>query len=186
MTMQSETTEPKIKLSWIGLILLLAFGVVWLIHSAGGPATDSAGAPLEPAPIPGHPAPEISLVSTTGQSVKLSDFKGQPVLINFWATWCTPCRLEIPYLQAVYKDPGNELVILGVNATAQDGGDINGFIRELGMTYPVLLDTDGQAFDAYQARGLPVSIFVDRNGLVHEVYRGLLTASYVREKRREL
>lgn len=186
MTMQSETTEPKIKLSWIGLILLLAFGGVWLIRSVGGPTTGSAAAQLEPAPIPGHPAPEISLVSTTGQRVKLSDFKGQPVLINFWATWCTPCRLEIPYLQAVYEDPGNELVILGVNATSQDGGDINGFIRELGMTYPVLLDTEGQASNAYQARGLPVSIFVDRNGIVHEVYRGLLTASYVREKRREL
>jgi thiol-disulfide isomerase/thioredoxin len=125
-------------------------------------------------------------MSTAGEPISLSDYKGRPVIINFWATWCGPCRAETPDLQAVHRELGDDAVILGVNVTIQDQGDIDGFLQEFGVTYPVVLDTEGKAFTTYKVLGLPTTIFVDRDGIVSEVFTGPVNKAYVESKLGEL
>ncbi len=181
MTTHTNPSSQTAMVRWIILLgVALVLGGAWVILNRV--PTDAASNTLAPAPVKGHPAPEISLVSTTGQTVNLSDFKGKPVIINFWATWCPPCRAETPDLQAVHREIGDKVVLSGVNMTSQDGGDINGFLREFGVTYPVVLDTEGAAAKAYNILGLPTTVFVDRNGIINEVFTGAVNKAYVESK----
>lgn len=165
----------------LGAVLIL--GGAWTITNRI--PGDSTG-DLSPAPIKGHPAPELVLNTTTGGQMRLSDNKGKPVIINFWATWCPPCRAETPDLQAIHRELGDELVIFSVNLTSQDGGDIEGFMNEFGVTFPVGLDVDGSAALSYNVLGLPTTIFIDRNGIVNEVFTGAVNKAYIEAKLSEL
>ena len=110
------------------------------------------------------PAPDFTLRDLKGNQVSLSDFRGQPVVLNFWATWCMPCRVEIPYLEALYtkyKDQG--LVVIGMN-TETDYMKVKHF-AEPRMSYTVLLDGQTQA-QAYDVSGIPCTYYIDREGLI--------------------
>lgn len=170
---------------WIILLgVVLVLGGIWtIINRVPG---DNAGIDLAPAPIKGHPAPELVLNTTTGEQVRLSDFKGKPVLINFWATWCPPCRAETPDLQAIHRELGDELVIFSVNVTSQDGGDVEGFMNEFGVTFDVALDVDGTAGRSYNVLGLPTTVFIDRDGIINEVFAGAVNKAYIEAKLSEL
>jgi thiol-disulfide isomerase/thioredoxin len=106
--------------------------------------------------------------------VQLSELRGQPVMINLWASWCPPCRAEMPAIEKVYqayKDRG--LVVLAVNTTFQDNeADAAAFVREFGLTFLIPLDRDGSVSKRYQLRGLPSTFFVDRNGIIRSVVIG--------------
>ncbi len=111
------------------------------------------------------PAPEISLKTLRGEQAKLSDYRGQVVLLNFWATWCGPCREEMPSMEKLwqtYREQG--LVILAV--ATDNGGEsrIKNFARRLKLTFPILLDPNSLASDLYQVSGVPVSFLIDRQG----------------------
>ena len=128
--------------------------------------------------VVGQPAPDFTLNTLDGNQVSLTDFRGPPVLINFWATWCSPCRLEMPGLVRAYEThQADGFVILAVNLTAQDRvTDVNAFVAEFKMTFPVLLDESGAVADEiYRLRGLPTSIFVDRDGRVARMQIGVMT-----------
>lgn len=125
----------------------------------------------------GSPAPDFTLEDLTGELHSLSDHLDQVVLINFWTTWCPPCREEMPALQEAYdryREQG--FVVLGVNWTEVDDPDqIEPYIQELELTFPILLDTDSYVSeDLYQLLGLPTSVFVGRDGIVREVFIGAL------------
>jgi cytochrome c biogenesis protein CcmG, thiol:disulfide interchange protein DsbE len=125
-----------------------------------------------PAPLPDHPAPDLALRQLDGTSLALHDLRGQVVLINIWATWCPPCRAEMPAIQqayASYRDRG--LVVLAINQR-EDATTITPFLEQHGLTFPTLLDHDGQASATYQASALPSSFFVDRRGVIRAVYHG--------------
>ena len=125
----------------------------------------------DPAPLPDHPAPDLALPQLDGTQRTLRALRGQVVLINIWATWCPPCRAEMPAIQqayTAYRDRG--LVVLGVNQR-EDVAAIAPFLEKYGLTFPILLD-DGQASARYQASALPSSFFVDRRGVIRAVYRG--------------
>ncbi len=170
---------------WGGLIVLaLVLGGAWTLINRVPQTSPAASLPV--APIKGHPAPEIALDTLDGQTVRLSDFRGKPVIVNFWATWCPPCRAETPELQALHRELGDKVVLLGVNVTSQDNGDVAGFVREFGVTYPILLDVDGKAFQDYNILGLPTTIFIDRNGIVNEVFTGAVNKAYIESKLPEL
>jgi len=136
----------------------------------------------------GDPAPELVLESLDGSTVRLSDYRGRPVLINFWASWCAPCREEMPELQKVFAaQQADGLVILAVNTTFQDRvEDVRRMRTELGLTFPILLDRDGKAAAAYRASAWPTSVFVDRQGRVHLVQVGPMSWRFVESVLREI
>jgi thiol-disulfide isomerase/thioredoxin len=135
----------------------------------------SAGADLPSAPRPGHPAPDFALVDIDGKIVKLSDLRGKPVLINFWTTWCPPCRAEMPDIETVYQRHKAEgLVVLGVDVQ-EERDTVSGYLQKGGFTWTFLLDQTGDTFfGKYRGAAFPSSFFVDRDGVVQDVSIGAL------------
>lgn len=132
-----------------------------------------------PAPREGHPAPDFTLLDLTGQPVRLADLQGQVVLINIWATWCPPCRAEMPMIQASYEEYRDQgFTVLAVNSR-EDAATVAGYMEASSLTFPALLDFDGSVSNAYQARVMPSSFFVDRAGVIRAVYRGPLARSVI-------
>jgi peroxiredoxin len=118
----------------------------------------------------GHP--DLALPQLDGTQLTLRELRGHMILINIWATWCPPCRAEMPAIQqayAAYRDRG--FIVVGVNQR-EDASVVAPFVEQHGLTFPILLDRDGQASAAYQANALPSSFFVDRNAVIRVVYRG--------------
>ncbi|RST77125.1 TlpA family protein disulfide reductase [Siminovitchia acidinfaciens] len=117
----------------------------------------------------GKLAPDFELATLSGETVKLSDYRGKKVILNFWATWCPPCRAEMPHMQSFYeknKDKGIEIV--AVNLTSMDNGkmQIDKFKKEYGLTFDILLDEDGDIGMQYQAFTIPTSYIIDTNGKI--------------------
>jgi thiol-disulfide isomerase/thioredoxin len=110
----------------------------------------------------GELAPNFTLTSTDGSMVALLDYRGQPVVLNFWAPWCAPCREALPMLDATGND---DLVVLGI-AVRESPDQVSAFAAELGLALPLLIDQNGQVSDAYRVRGLPTTIFADRGGII--------------------
>jgi peroxiredoxin len=127
-------------------------------------------------PVVGTAAADFSLVDLDGKVHRLSDYRGQVVLINFWATWCKPCTTEMPAMQTTYdrlREQG--FVVLAVNEL-EDEAKVREHIRTYAHTFPVLLDSSNRVANMYGVFGLPVSVFVDPQGIVQEYVKGgLLT-----------
>ena len=133
-------------------------------------------------PLVGSPAPEIVLKDLQGRDVKLSDLRGKIVLVNFWATWCKPCKEEMPAMQASYdklRDKG--FVVLAVNEL-EDTARVAEHIRTHGHTFEVVMDHNNQVANSYGVVGLPASFLIDPQGIVRERISGsLLTESRIEE-----
>ena len=124
----------------------------------------------------GNQARDFTLEALDGTEVSLKDYKGRVVLVNFWATWCPPCKAEIPDILSVYEDRKDDgFVVLGVNVE-ESLEQVEPFVDELRMTYPVLLDESGRLFKMYRGLGLPMSLIVDREGVIQVRHVGFLTA----------
>ena len=139
--------------------------------SDGASVGASAGAPVDSIMVGGHPlvgkaAPDIDLLTIDGESVKLSALRGRPVLVNFWATWCPPCREEFPLMVDAYAEHADDgLQILGV--MHQDFADgARDFAEDMGATWPILEDPQDAAYGDYFVVGLPTSFFIDADGIV--------------------
>lgn len=155
----------------VGGILLIAAAVFTLqTNNAGG--SDDPG-DLQVAPEKGAIAPDFSLESVSGETVYLSDFQGKVVLVNFWAVWCPPCRQEMPAIQNVHEEYGDQIVVLGVNA-GDTREDAIAFIEELGLTFDVVLDSTYEVEDRYRVRGLPSTFFIDQNGVIQIQHIGFM------------
>jgi peroxiredoxin len=146
--------------------LMLVFG----FHMArrSGTTTSSVGN------LKGQPAPEFALQSLDGKTVHLSDFHGKAVLLNFWATWCEPCKIEMPWFVDLQKQYGPEgLQIVGVAMDDASTKDIADFAKEMGVNYPVLLGKEsvGDAYGGVQF--LPATFYIDRDGKVVDKIFGL-------------
>ena len=162
----------KILLDWkISLFLLItASGWVWISRDS----TNQGGSTENAIPQVGFIAPEIILDDLYGQEYVLSHLQGKAVIINFWASWCPPCREEMPAIERVYQDYApNGLVVLAVNATNQDTLDnAREFVTQMGFTIPILLDTNGSASETYLVRSLPTTYFINPLGIIEEIVIG--------------
>ena len=133
--------------------------------------------PTTPTVIGGHPlldapAPDFALRDLDGNQVKLSDYRGRPVIVNFWASWCIPCREEFPILKSArdaYQAQGLE--VLGV-AFQDDPGSARAYMAKAGATWPALVDPDGAVAAAYRVNGPPMSFFIDPQGVVRSIAYG--------------
>lgn len=152
-------------------VLILIAGVLWIVLSADPAASTTT---TTAAPQAGFAAPDFTLNTPGGETYTLSDLKGQAVLVNMWATWCPPCRAEMPAMEKVYneyKDQG--FIVLAVNNTFQDNPlEIAPFAAQYNLTFPILLDETGEVSRAYQVRSLPSSYFINRYGVITEVVIG--------------
>jgi cytochrome c biogenesis protein CcmG, thiol:disulfide interchange protein DsbE len=163
-----------------GLVGLLAIALVWALSSR------SAQPALPPVGEVNKPAPEFALPGLDGKEVRLSDYRGKVVLVNFWGTWCEPCKDETPALQAAYQKLADQgLVIIGVDLRSQerDGAegadDVRSFTERYGVTYPIALDVAGEAARAFQIYPIPTSYFIDPNGQIRYVRVSTLSTAEV-------
>jgi len=149
---------------WQGLAALVVLGLL------------AARQPASSAPTIGAPAPDFRLPRLGGEELALSSLKGKAVVVNFWATWCGPCRDELPLLADLARRyPASELTVLGVNV--QEGeAVVRPFAEEMGITFPLVLDKTGEVVKRYRLRGLPTTVFIDRAGIIRAVYLGPLTS----------
>jgi cytochrome c biogenesis protein CcmG, thiol:disulfide interchange protein DsbE len=160
---------PKIQRIII-YIFVLAAGAAWVAISAD--TTTATG--KTSAPQAGFFAPDFTLQTSDGEEYTLSKLKGSAVLVNLWATWCPPCRAEMPAIEKMYKEyKGQGLLVLAINMTYQDDpASVASFIQEYNLTLPILLEETGKVGAAYQLRSLPSSYFIDRAGIIQEVVIG--------------
>lgn len=179
-----------------GMLIILAVGVaIWWFEfrgdGGGSGSSDGFGVielaagenPTGKSPVAevGRAAPNFHLQaldtgpsSVEGAASSLTDYRGKWVLVNFWASWCGPCRSEVPDLQELTQRRPNDIVILGVNQQETRGAAAK-FAEEFDVSYPIVLDRSGEVSQAYRAQGLPVSYLVSPEGVIVKAYRGRVT-----------
>lgn len=124
----------------------------------------------------GEPAPTFTLPDLDGNLVNLSDYEGQPVIINFWATWCGPCEAEMPELNDAYRQNENGLVILAVNL-GKHPDTVRSFVEYQGLEFMILSDRDRALRRSYNTRAIPTTYFIDREGHIAHVFIGTMSAN---------
>lgn len=171
--------NSKTKLLVITLVLgvLLAAGAIFYGILGDGNSNDV---------VPGTgkgSAADFLVLSTDGKAVHLSDFKGKPTVINFWATWCGYCKMEMPAFEALYKEYGDKVNFMmvdltdGVQETEQMARD---YIKSQNYTFPIYFDTTLQAKQAYQANSIPLTVFVDEKGILYQKHAGAMNEATLR------
>lgn len=164
-----------------GLLIGLAVGAVILFGLPAQPGPSSAqavsGTPqaLGPAPVTGAAAPEFSLKNLKGEDVSLAAAQGHPLLLNFWATWCGPCRVEMPAIQARYQTHQDKGLLVYAIDIDEPQSAVDDFAKAFGLTFEVLLDPGGQVNNAYKVLGYPTSYFVDSQGVIQVIHIGQMT-----------
>ncbi len=162
----------------LGLAALRAFS-----GGRAGPAGETASPPAreQVSPLVGSPAPDFSLPALKDDSIiRLADLRGLPVVLNFWASWCGPCRLEMPDIQARAQRWEGRLVVLGVNYD-EPRSDAQAFVDELGLTFPIVMDRGKRVSREYLVQGLPTTVILDAEGVVRVRHVGLMTGAQLDE-----
>ena len=158
------TVKLITKLVLIIALLLVATGCQ---PKSETPSTTSPTAPVEGI-VEGNLASDFTLQGLEGQVVTLSSLRGSPVMLNFWATWCGPCRIEMPFIQEIYdewQDKG--LVILAINIR-ETSSEVQQFMQSNNFSFPVLLDINGDVSAMYQIHGIPTTLFIDKDGIIKD------------------
>jgi len=120
----------------------------------------------------GGPAPAFSLASRAGSQVSLAQYKGQVVMINFWASWCGPCRQEMPLLESIYKKYSKMgFTLIGVNVEP-DSNAANEWLKATPVSFPILYDKDSKVSKLYDVEGMPSTVIIDRTGKLRKLHRG--------------
>jgi peroxiredoxin len=167
----NTTKRTSIRVAILG-VLLIAFVFALYTSFVKDPHQVKAG----------NDAPNFSLPQLNGSHMKLSDLKGKAVVLNFWGSWCEPCKAEMPVLQKLYaanKDKG--LVVVGVNI-GETPVAVQSFIEQNGVTFPILLDRDLQITKLYRIGPIPTTFFIDRDGEIKEIFIAQLTDDIIAEK----
>ncbi len=156
-------------------LMVLAFivGLSWIVASRV--PVEARNAIHTEAPRPGFLAPDFELTSLNGDTIKLSRLRGHPVVLNFWATWCPPCRAEMPFIVKEYNHyKGQGLIVLAINQ-AEEPGKVSAFRQQYEMTFPVLLDGKMKVADRYRIRALPTTYFIAPDGTIVDKVEGSMS-----------
>lgn len=178
---KQQQKQRSQRYTFIGIGLFIA-GITLLLWMAlqsnnGQTAAQSAPQVMEQ----GQPAPTFTSPALTGGEIALADYAGEVVVVNFWATWCPPCKAEMPGINAFYERYQDEgLVVLAVNAKESEGL-VRPFIEASGFTFPVLLDPAGSVVSQYQVRSFPTTIIIDRDGVVRHIQVGMISEAGLEE-----
>lgn len=180
----------------VAMLIVVAVGVaLWFFEfrdggSSNGASTSGLGVvelpaglnPTAKAPAaePGRAAPNFRLQSPDGGVSTLDSFRGKYVLLNFWASWCGPCRGETPDLQALSERQSAKLTVLGVNQQ-EDAAAAKQFMAQFNLSYPIVLDSSGDVSQAYRVSGLPMSFLIDPDGVVKKIYVGRISSDDLRK-----
>lgn len=179
----------------VGLVVAIVAGLLYIQSSGGSGEDDGFGTVAlpetrnatseNPQARDGRAAPDFLLPQLDAEPVRLSQLQGRPVIVNFWATWCSTCRAETPDLIELYeRHRDDELVLLGVNLRENEGA-VRDFVADFGITYPVLFDRDGDVAAAWRIggpnQGVPSTYFIDGDGVVRKVVFGRVTESLAEE-----
>lgn len=169
--------------------------VIWISYSGSGVlALATNGQPSQPAisgdrPVTGvsgdRPAPDFTLTDLDGNRVSLSQFSGQPVVVNFWATWCPPCKIEIPHLIEAYEREQDDVVFLAVSVD-EPASVVRRFAEENGMPFTILLDDGGSVAEDYGVKGIPTTFFISRDGQIAVRYVGPMSSRAIDEGLRRI
>lgn len=171
---------------WSRLFLLaLIVGGAWLWASrvATVERSEAVEAALPPQPRKGFPAPDFEGTTLDGEVVRLRDLRGHAVVLNFWATWCGPCRFEMPAIEHIAQTHAQDgLVVLLINQ-GESPDAIRAFLEEMGVTQPVVLDEGEIGVKRYRVRGLPTTVFIHPDGMIEDVVvGGPMSEAFLEEK----
>ncbi|PAE22860.1 MULTISPECIES: TlpA disulfide reductase family protein [Bacillaceae] len=137
----------------------------------------------------GNLAPDFQLTDMEGNPVKLSDYRGKAVLLNFWASWCPPCRAEMPHMEKLYKkykDKNFDILAVNLTNTEKNNGDAEKFVKELGLTFTIPMDVKGAVGGDYNIMAYPTSYFIDSDGVIREKVLGALNEEYMEKEIKKL
>ncbi|WP_141432356.1 peroxiredoxin [Bacillus sp. 03113] len=155
-------------LSLILSLLIIATGFQEkIIHAA-----------LRNEPSIGSNAPDFELTNLFGEKVKLSDYRGKKVILNFWATWCPPCRVEMPEMQK-FSDENDDVVILAVNIDPQF--EVRSYVQKMNIHFPILLDEKDIVNELYQVLTIPTTFFIDEKGVIKQMHYSAMTKEMMKE-----
>ncbi|HLB27001.1 MAG TPA: TlpA disulfide reductase family protein [Dehalococcoidia bacterium] len=164
----------------------LIVGLVWFFDRPGGSANSQAitltAEASGPAPRLEKPAPDFRLRGLDGQYYQLSDFRGQPVWINFWATWCPPCRAENPDIQETYEANQDKGLVLLAVSIGEDANTVRDYVERTGLTYTIGVDESTEIAARYRIVGIPTHFFIDRDGILREWRIGSMSKKTMEKK----
>ena len=163
---------------YLFFVALLIAGPAWLLSSRLPVTTEEATLSAEPAV--GRVAPDFELPTVTGETLKLSALRGQPVVLNFWATWCGPCQREMPALEAASQRFAGQVTFVGVDQ-GESQEVVASFLDDLGVTFLVPLDSDWVVGDRYNVTGMPTTFFVDADGVIRHLWVGEMNSVILAE-----
>lgn len=171
--MKRGTVSPAKRVTSLAIIIVIVglAAAFFALRGETGPPVDI-----------GSPAPDFTLGQLGNGYLTLSDLEGKVVMLNFWATWCGPCREEMPAMQNVYeryRDQGFEIVAINLQETEVA---VKGFINQLGVNFPVVYDLTGEVFDTYLVRPLPTSYFIDSTGTIRFLYIGPMSEEDIEQR----
>lgn len=168
----------------LGLVVYAGYDYVQKSSDRHEMAANPEETEVETGIAKGQLAPNFMLMDLEGNEVRLSDFRGKKVLVNFWATWCPPCRIEMPHMQKFYEDyQKKDVVILGVNLTTTEKRteDIPKFVQEEKLSFPIVLDETGEVMLTYQVFAYPTTYLLDSSGIIQERFQGAISYDIMKE-----
>lgn len=167
--MKSKRIEFR-RIVTILIVVAALIAVVWTIVQSNSSSQHSGPSKIEV----GSVAPDFAAINIAGEKVRLSEYRGKVVLINFWASWCKPCVREMPLIHRVFQSQDKDIETLFINV-GEAKGSVNEFMKEQQFTFPVIIDVTGKVSSLYRITGLPATFIIDKTGTFRKVVLGEVT-----------